>query len=157
MAFLRMTCSISHCRPAQLLHLALLPVLWACFHCSATGAVAGSLFLPVNISRLPPLSAFSRASLHSNASIAPIGDIFIECNGRQYGRPIATSCLDAWRTMPDDEIELTFADRSQKLSSDVVLPWRFSSCKKLCDLSAVFLHSGQLKAHNEPSGCKVQH
>lgn len=61
----------------------------------------------------------------SNAYNSSFHDISVECNGRLYGRPLAASCLDAWRLMPFSEGEITYADRSQEISSDVILPWIF--------------------------------
>ena len=70
---------------------------------------------------------------------------FIECNGRQYGRPIASSCLDAWRLMPSQDREVVFADRSQEIASDVVLPWRFPSCERLQKCNSLFCSLGVVK------------
>ena len=63
------------------------------------------------------------------SSVSLPGDFNIECNGRQYGRPNPSSCHEAWQLMPPSDRPVTFADRSQEIASDIVLPWRFPSCK----------------------------
>lgn len=84
---------------------------------------SASKFALTDLTPHPPLvSSFPQTS---NAYNHSFDDIFIECNGRLYGRPLAPSCLDAWRLMPYSEGEITFADRSQEISSDVILPWIF--------------------------------
>ena len=86
--------------------------------------------LPLSNSN-PSTSLISPEDEISNIANASLQYASVECNGRLYGRPVAASCLDAWRIMPGAEIELTFADRSQEISSDVALPWRFPSCKHI--------------------------
>ena len=77
----------------------------------------------------PPFTSGSPWSLP--APSVSVRNTVVECNSRQYGRPIASSCLDAWRLMPSEDREVTFADRVQRIASEVVLPWRFPSCKRL--------------------------
>ena len=79
----------------------------------------------------PSTSLISPEDQVSHVENASLRFAFVECNGRLYGRPIAASCLDAWQIMPGSEKEVTFADRSQEISSDVALPWRFPSCELL--------------------------
>ena len=87
-----------------------------------TSSSASALSL-IDLSPYPSLA--SSLPQTSNAYNYLFHDISIECNGRLYGRPLAASCLDAWRLMPFSEGEITFADRSQEISSDVILPWIF--------------------------------
>ena len=93
---------------------------------------ASSPVAPLPLSDSNPSTLLISPEEHiSNVVNASSPYAYVECNGRLYGRPIAASCLDAWRIMPGAENTLTFADRSQEISSDVALPWRFPSCEHL--------------------------
>ena len=111
---------------------------------------------PLSLSDSDP----SRSLISPNIQISSVANRslqygFVQCNGRLYGRPTAASCLDAWRIMPGAENQLTFADRSQEISCDVTLPWRFPSCEllKYCRNTRVYL---QLTVDTADARCNIE-
>lgn len=93
---------------------------------STPAVIASSSASALSLTDSVPLPSMASSTvLDSKAHNYSFQDISVECNGRLYGRPLAASCLDAWRLMPPLEDEVTYADRSQEISSDVVLPWMF--------------------------------
>lgn len=110
--------------------------------------------LPLSDSH-PSTSLISPEDWISNVANASLQFAFVECNGRRYGRPVAASCLDAWRIMPAAESKLTFADRSQEISSDVALPWRFPSCEHLKYCRTIRIY-GRLMADIADARCNFE-
>lgn len=89
-------------------------------------------FTPTNLSSLQELIN-PQTTNSSNAGLS--------CNGNTYGFNVPVgSCIDAYRQIPDDTINLIFAPR-HTVSCDVGLPLRWISCMLLLyrsDLRAGF-------------------
>ncbi|KAL8772474.1 MAG: hypothetical protein Q9209_002426 [Squamulea sp. 1 TL-2023] len=65
------------------------------------------------------------------------------CNEREFGRPMFSSCGDAWKDIPDTiEVE-RFGSRSAGLQWDVILPFKFISRDGLCTIDVSLSESDQ--------------
>ena len=78
--------------------------------------------------RTDSLSFLTGGPLKSNmsASVGEVGVTFT-CDASLYGRPNATSCLQALLDIPGDDEEVAFGNRTASQAWDVALPFRFIS------------------------------
>lgn len=89
-------------------------------------------FIPTNSSNLLNLIS-SQTTSPSNAALV--------CNGQTYGFNVPLrSCMDAYRQIPDDATDLTFAPR-HTVSCDIALPFRWISSDGRCIIDVLIKDS----------------